>query len=849
MYKNIIAMFLISLININLLADGDIETSDFGLITAEHQKEIDAFQKKFNYLKVKQKIASQKRSIDNPMNMFDAETKLIMGTYADESELKKRFTVLVPLDKMKYLQSLVTGEGTDNMCPTYFTLFGTKKNEGENNKLKIINESALKHVKDSLTDDKVKLYCGALKNTKENYFELNPHYSSDTTCSMLNKPKEELNEKELSLLENDMVNVYKYKINNKEIGFCKIKRNTEYLYSSSKCKISVDSLMSTSTDSYQKKVINEFTAEKCCNNPSETVELGMSLGVPKVKCRGFKTKKLSYTKLSKQKQEYSSPLAISCDGISYNGFLEQYVIDVLEDYRDIFVTTMKPYTSCCSTGMSELQKWALRYANLFCLPKLAETMVTGVWDGQKIGKGSPEMSASCTHHLSNFTVKGGGMFNGSLMNMGVRATTDFSGTIKYAGCMMRQLKESHVIDLYEQCLLEKEKEFYEIIEEIVNMNLELNLGYELYEVKNCESILDDPSTLEFGLDPEMIKANKNPFYAKYEDSDTETSLFGGEVVSGEIPDGKNFLGIIKNGEEYLPSVQKQELLAFYKTNCMLSSYYVGDCKEKPIMLYSNIIKNIYLKNKNYEDKALNNNTNVCYEDSKTKIINRLESVIKTIGEVRTINPYIYIYSNNIFKVGDDNFIDSGYLSSKCNSKQKEEIRKNFNKILKNYITEYLGNLETTNDLRKADIEKTRFELEWTYLKKFKNQITPLIVEETKLEEQEGRLYYLISKENKKEEIKNKEKELKAIKERKQSIFRKIIKIKLAAKKLLLKQKIRKKIEEEVDKKIEQIKTTVSQKESPEKNIYDNINVYQFIGNQKINNDFYNIKQMKEVMGL
>lgn len=814
---------------------------------------------------IKQIITNAKNDIKNKvtMNKSQVTESLIISNWSSESTFTKNLTFKQLVYKNNFtIENYQTDKtitertlkeklyGGSYICPSPFSTIALLKikNGEKERKATIITESyneiageivtyipTIKEKEDDIVKMDVSIYCGWVKNDVENYYEW-----QSAQCNALREPnKNSLSDAEKILLKNDYYSALKVSFNKNEKqesfltleaptpNFCKIQEKNEVSYYSTKCKGTLEGFGD-----------QEITPENCCIGKNSTIKIHSALVGPRVYCTDIGNLDLIQNDIVIEEPSYTPAFKVSCQGITYTGFVEQFAIDVLENFRETITETLKPYTTCCQKR-DVMYDYSLVYANMMCLPDLMTAFVTGKYKNIKISQGISSMVTQCTHHLSSQEIKAGGMFNTAILNAGVRLKQDLSAGIEFAGCLGKKIAETDLYKQYNQCLDQRIMEFYEIVEEVLSFKMTVDLGMDMFKVQQCKTILDDPSTLELNLDPEKALGGENPFSYDYSSEKKSTG------TSFDFEDGKSLLGVIKNEDYYLPGIQIQEQMAFWDTNCRGDVKTKGDCKSEPLYLYDLLTKNISEDNRVVEKDFLA--PNACYENSAKKAIEFVKANISSAGFAQEVNGLVYLYLNNVLKTTSEEFIDIGLFDKTCRTPQKRIITKAFEKSLETYINEYLIHLqEYSSDLKSSEYKKYKKE-------KYIDAQSEYVSKKVELNQQFYALkeeYAILTFEGYKEINQEKKQEIMT---KRTTVEEKITKIKEELQKMEeeFKNNALQTIQsnnEDIKKRGEELSKMSKAKDAPAAAIYEELEVYQYMYNDKQSSDYEEYKLLKEVYG-
>lgn len=424
------------------------------------------------------------------------------------------------------------------------------------------------------------------------------------------------------------------------------------------------------------------------------------------------------------------PFEVGCGGITYTGVYEQNVIDRLNNYKDVLNVVASPYTKCCQEDtMSNIQKYGYAYSVMQCIPEIQEMITNGTYKGVKVSDSIKDAYESCSRHLVDTDVKGGVMANSSLINGGVRITQGFSGTTNFLGCLGEEIADMESIKLIKGCVDSNYKEFMSFIEWLVSQQLTLNIGIERFKTEVCREELDRNATLDlvFDLNDYMGSgeassggvsvSNDSPSNSSGEGSQTperSNQTLGTsnskppQTKAGDstrVEEGKNYYGVMKVGNQYIPALTLQDEYAFNATN--MSRPFMGmDAKEHPTFLYAELFDLFGLKYDNVYMANFTDGSIGCKKKVFENVKKLVETKIRPLGELKTVDGFIHLYATNARMMATGEVQDIGLFSgASCSKKVKEDVLIYFNVALKRYIRVFMKNKPKT--LKEAELGLVR----------------------------------------------------------------------------------------------------------------------------------------------
>lgn len=595
-----------------------------------------------------------------------------------------------------------------------------------------LNKKTNMDIQITSVDQNFDLYCGKLKTNTKATFDINSqecsaakNYESDNATS---QSRNEIAAGDISI---DKI----YIGNNSEPKkVCTINYKKE-LYYQSNCYLTMQDLILEPGENQEEKLMqirSKYTAPVCCGrypnafvsieNPFDILNT-LATNTPlnelikenfdrlnlsnKIMCT-INTKSAGYKTIIPITKEVEpsikNPISLGCGGITYTGAYEQNVIDRLNNFKHVISEATKPYTKCCDEdSMSEIQKIGQVYSLTMCYDELAQMITTGTFGGQKISKSMEEINQVCSKHFAPPETKAGSITNSKLQNVGLRTTQTFTSVPNYLGCLGEEIGDLEIVKKVRTCYDENYKQFMDFINWLVSQQLTIDIGLQRLRSGICQSQLDNSSTIDLSI-------NLNDYVPGLAQTEAEPEPpmadEGPETL--RIEEGKNYYGVIKRGNQYIPALTLQDQYAFERTNSSMP--FMGkNSKEEPTFLYSEINRLFEMEFNSVNENSFESDFIGCKKGVVSNIEKVIEDKMGNINALKTIDGYVLMYADNGKLLNTGKIADIGFFEGlNCSVQEKEDLLKKVNKALSNYIIAYLKNKPKT--LKEAELGLIKMDL-------------------------------------------------------------------------------------------------------------------------------------------
>jgi len=200
----------------------------------------------------------------------------------------------------------------------------------------------------------------------------------------------------------------------------------------------------------------------------------------------------------------SLALGLGCEGITYNGAIEQYAIGYSELLRDTLFSFVDPYV-CASKEPSLLEKSAFIYSSSICLAEMTSLLTTGSdLNGKQIsGDNISTLSSECSGRI----MKGTDMSADIQGNFGKMAAgggggIGLDGAFDYMKCVFEGLGKLGLSRYLDDCMDTNRNDFMEFIKSASDIDFSTDIAVNKFRIKECDAKLEAGGDLldtKFGI--------------------------------------------------------------------------------------------------------------------------------------------------------------------------------------------------------------------------------------------------------------------------------------------------------------------------------------------------------------
>ena len=166
----------------------------------------------------------------------------------------------------------------------------------------------------------------------------------------------------------------------------------------------------------------------------------------------------------------------------------------------------------------------------------------------------------------------------------------------------------------------------------------MEIGIDRFKAEACRSELDKSGRIDLAF-------NLNDFVEGLETGEKTSHVSDSTKENKRVEDGKNYYGVIKNGNQYMPSLKMQDEVAFNRVN--LSTPFMGlDEMEEPTFLLSEFYTLLGLQYNLPNVEVDKSGSMGCKIKSYENIQKIILTKITPLGEKKTIDAFLLLYATS-----------------------------------------------------------------------------------------------------------------------------------------------------------------------------------------------------------